>query len=325
MHDHHHGHDHDHHHVPGSPKRLVATICVTMALFLAELMGGIISNSLALLADAGHMLTDAAGLFMALVALILGRRAATEQATYGHRRAEVFAAMLNAVSVLAIAVWIAVEAFGRLGGHAHVKTTEMILIAVAGLVANLIGMWLLREPAQESVNIRGAYLHVIVDAAGSVAVIVSGVIIAATGWMWVDTMVSLAIAALIIPRSVKLLGHCVAILFERTPAGLDTAAVRTDLAALDGVTDVHDLHIWSISGSEVLLTAHLVAEPGITHDGDHDHGGHGHDGVGCPAAGPDGGLLDAARAMLAERHGITHATLQIESPGHAAHEDHLHA
>lgn len=303
-HGHGHGHDHDHSHVPNSPRRLLAVVALTTTIFLAEAIGGWLTGSLALLADAGHMLTDAAGLIMALVALLIGRRAATDNSTYGLRRAEVLAALVNALTVLGIGVVIAYGAVRRMTGEeVEIHTTPMIIVAVVGLVANLIGMMLLAAPAKDSVNIRGAYLHVLVDALGSVAVIISGIVIAATGWNAIDAVVSLLLAGLIVPRSVQLLLRCLGILMERTPAGIDAAEIRAALEAIAGVAAVHDLHVWSVSGTEVLLTAHLVADP---------------------AADPGCDLLDAAQDVLRERFGIDHSTIQIEEPAHAGHEADMH-
>lgn len=305
-HSHDHGHDHDHSHVPSSPRRLIAATAVTLTVFFAELIGGLVSGSLALLADAGHMLTDAAGLLMALAALFIGRRKANDSATFGHRRAEVFAALANAISVLVIAGFIVWEAVKRFGAGAEINTQQMLIIATVGLIANLIGMWLLSEPAKGSVNIRGAYLHVLVDAAGSVAVIISALLIAATGWTSVDAVVSLIIAALIVPRSLKLARTCVSILMEHTPDDVDITTIRQALESLDGVVDSHDLHVWSLSGSETLLTVHLVT------DG-HCHGN-------CDET----TLLDRAQTMLATQFGIEHSTIQIEHVDHVQHEFETH-
>ncbi|MBV7295627.1 cation diffusion facilitator family transporter [Corynebacterium sp. TAE3-ERU12] len=298
MHDH---HDHQHH-VPDSPRRLIAVVTLTFIIFLAEAIGGVLSGSLALLADAGHMLTDAAGLVMALIALFIGRRKATPESTFGLRRAEVIAALLNAITVLAIGVVIAIGAVRRLSsGTADIHTGTMITVAVVGLVANLIGMMLLAKPAAGSVNVRGAYLHVLVDALGSVAVIISGVVIVFTGWTAIDGIVSIILAGLIIPRSLQLLWRCVGILMERTPEGIDTEEVRSAIAEIDGVDEVHDLHVWSVSGTEILLSAHVAA------DGNTD----------C-------GLLDAIQQMLHDRFEIEHSTIQLEEPGHSSHEHELH-
>lgn len=311
-HDHRHGHTglvHSHVGEGTGPRRIGAVIALTAVIFVAELVGALVTGSLALLADAGHMLTDAAGLLLALVSALMARRAATPETTFGHRRTEVLAATVNAASVLAIAGVIAWEAVGRLApalshGHspAHVDAGPMMAIAAVGLAANIVSALLLRPATDDSVNVRGAYLHVLADAAGSVAVLVSGAIVLATGWTWTDAVVSVAIALMLVPRSWRLLRTCLGILLEHAPDGADPMAIRTTLESVPGVEDVHDLHVWTISGTEILVTAHLVcASPG-----------------GC-------GPLDAAQAALEREHGVTHATLQIEHPGHRGHEGAVHA
>ncbi len=297
-----HDHGHGHSHAPAtvSPKRLIAVTALTLTIFFAELIGGLVSGSLALLADAGHMLTDAAGLLMALAAIFIGRKQASNAATYGYRRAEVFAALLNAISVLAIGVFIVFEAFRRFGSHTDINTTQMLIIAIIGLIANLIGMWVLADSAKSSVNIRGAYLHILTDAAGSVAVIVSALVISSTGWVAIDAVVSLLIAGLIVPRSIKLAATCVSILMERTPQGVNVQAIEADLLAIDDIDAVHDLHVWSVSGTETLLTAHIVLAEDTPY--------------------PDCDVLDQAQTVLRDKHNIGHSTLQIEPQGHSQHE-----
>lgn len=310
-HSHHHGHDHshglsfthapdhDHSHVSAntSMRRLSIVVALTLTIFLAELIGGIVSNSLALLADAGHMLTDAAGLILALIAALVGKRGATATATYGYRRIEVLTALINGMSIVVIGGVIAWEAIARIGDAPEINTTQMLVIAIIGLVANLIGMVALAQPAKDSINVRGAYLHVLIDAAGSVAVIISAIVIAATGWTIVDSIVSLLIAALIIPRAVSLVRGCLDILMEHVPKGVDAARIREDLLNLDSVVDLHDLHLWSVSGSEVLLSVHLVVD---SHEG-------------CS-------ILDTAQNLLRTEHHIEHATIQIEPSHHSEHE-----
>lgn len=299
-----HGH-HSHHHHPTSlpTRRLLSVAALTLAVFLAELVGGLISGSLALLADAGHMVTDSAGLVMAVVAMLIGKRAPDRRTTYGYRRVEVLTALANGLTVFLIAgfiLWSAVQRFGS-AEQSHIQTTQMLAIAVIGLVTNVVAAIVLAAPSRESVNVRGAYLHVLVDAAGSVAVIVSALIIAATGWTAVDSVVSIIIALVLVPRAWQLIRECLDILLERTPRGIDTAAITADLGALDGVIEVHDLHIWTLSGTDAMASVHLVIAEELSSGSEHT-------------------LLDRAQLLLHDAHGIEHATVQIEKAGHSDHE-----
>lgn len=296
----HHGHSHDHSHAPSSLRALLAVIIFTAVVFLAELIAGLVSGSLALLADAMHMLSDSTGLIIAAVAMLIGRRARTARATYGFKRVEVLAAMTNAIVVTAISVWIVVEAIMRLGSEVEIQTTLMLVVAVIGFLTNGISALVLMRHRDSNINMRGAFLHVLSDMLGSVAVIIAGLIIRYTGWTPADTIASIAIAAIIIPRAFSLLREALNILLERVPAGADVEEVDAALRRIPGVTDVHDLHIWSIDGKEVLATCHLV----IDTDTDHIHS--------C-------GVLDRAEAELSGL-GIDHSTIQLESAAHGDHE-----
>jgi cobalt-zinc-cadmium efflux system protein len=288
-HDHDHGHDHSHP-VPRG-RVLWIVIAMTVVIFVAEIVGGLVSGSLALLADAGHMLSDAGGLIIAACAIIVGQRRATTRATYGFRRAEVLAAAVNAGAVAVIAVWIAVSAVRRLGEPEEVTTGLMAAVAVVGLVANLVSAVILQRSAGESLNLRGAYLHVLADLLGSVAVIVAAVVIALTGWTWVDPLASLGIAALILPRSWDLLRTAVGVLMEQAPTASDPVGIRDAILRVDGVDEVHDLHIWSVDGETTMATVHVVTSD------------------------RDPGVLDLVRAVIGE-HGVGHITVQLEEPSH---------
>ncbi|AGF72302.1 cation diffusion facilitator family transporter [Corynebacterium halotolerans] len=299
-------HGHDHTHAPsGSFKALVGVLALTGTIFFAELIAGVVSGSLALLSDAMHMLSDSTGLLIALVAMLLGRRAATHRATYGHRRVEVLAAMVNATAVTAISIWIVISAIGRLGGHHPIDTDLMLIVAVIGLCANAVSAFILVRRQHESLNLRGAYLHVLSDLIGSMAVIIAGLVIRFTGWLPADTIASLFIAALVLPRSLRLLWESVSVLMNRVPRGVNTREVEAALTDLRGVTGVHDLHIWSTDGTEPLATCHLVVADGEIIDG--GSGGE------CP-------VLDSAQARLRD-FGIHHSTIQLERTGHAHHEE----
>lgn len=300
-HDHHDHHSHDHSahsHVPSSMRALVAVIALTGTVFFAEFVAGIVSGSLALLADAAHMFSDSAGLVVALVALLVGRRSASKSATYGYRRAEVLAAALNAGTVGVIAVWIGVEALLRLGRAEPVETGLMLVVAVIGLVVNGISALVLVRRSHDNLNLRGAYLHVLTDMLGSVAVIVAGVVIRVTGFTAADTIASLFIAFIIVPRAWKLFRAALHVLLEGVPPTVDPQELSARLEALEGVVDVHDLHVWSVTGQDVLVTCHVVTE--------------------VPAE-QQCALLDAASAVLGDL-GVGHSTIQLESTAHFDHE-----
>ena len=292
-------HDHAHHdHAHGAPRRALAVaLAITGTVFVAEVVGGWLSGSMALIADAMHMLSDAAGLVISLIAIIVGQRAASATATYGYRRVEVLAALLNAVAVLSISVWIVVAAVRRLGDPQPVETTSMMVIAVVGLIANAASAWVLSRHREGSINVQGAYLHVLVDMLGSVAVLVAGAVIALTGFTGADVVASLLIAALVLPQAWRLMVGSARVMLEHVPAGFDADEVVQALRQVEGVGDTHDLHLWSLDGVSVLATVHVVAGPGVDRDQ----------------------LLDRVQEALAQL-GVEHATVQIEPPEHIGHE-----
>ncbi len=296
-HGHSHGHSHSHAPTDAPLRALLIVLGVTGTVFFAELIGGLITGSVALLADAMHMLSDAAGLIIAVVAIFIGRRAATAQATFGYRRVEVLAALVNAVTVLGISAWIVVEAFQRLSEPVEIMAGPMMIVAVVGLLANIISAWILNRQREHSVNVQGAFLHVLADMLGSVAVLVAGGVIILTGWQYADVIASLVIAALVLPRAWQLMMQALRILLEQAPPGYRPAEVDALLRQVDGVLDVHDLHLWSLDGTSALASVHLVVPEGRD-----------------PAA-----VLCAAQAALQER-GIAHATIQVERASHADHE-----
>lgn len=296
-HGHSHGHSHSHAPTDAPLRALLIVLGVTGTVFFAELIGGLITGSVALLADAMHMLSDAAGLIIAVVAIFIGRRSATAQATFGYRRVEVLAALVNAVTVLGISAWIVVEAFQRLSEPVEIMAGPMMIVAVIGLLANIISAWILNRQREHSVNVQGAFLHVLADMLGSVAVLVAGGVIILTGWQYADVIASLVIAALVLPRAWQLMMQALRILLEQAPPGYQPAEVDALLRQVDGVLDVHDLHLWSLDGTSALASVHLVVPEGRD-----------------PAA-----VLCAAQATLQER-GIAHATIQVERASHADHE-----
>ncbi|XVQ11491.1 cation diffusion facilitator family transporter [Spirillospora sp. CA-255316] len=298
------GHGHGHGHGAGQVaehaggrhrRRLGAAFALVGSFFVVELAYGLLSGSLALLSDAGHMAADVVTLAAALVATkIAVRPDDTGRRTYGSYRAEVFASGFAVLVMLGTAVYITVEALSRIGADAEVSTGPMLVVGALGLAVNLAALVLLRAGAAESLNVKGAYLEVLADTAGSVGVIAAGVLVAVTGRVLFDTLVALAIAVFVVVRALALGRQVLAVLGQHAPAGLDVDAVAGELAAIDGVRDVHDLHLWTLTSGMNVATAHLVtADQADAHT-----------------------VLDRARDLLRDRHAIAHATLQVEPAGH---------
>ena len=300
-----HGHSHDHGASTATGRnrwRLVLVVGITGAVFVAEVIGGLLSGSLALLADAGHMLTDATGLVIALIATSLAARPATSSRTFGWQRAEILAALVNGLLLTGIAVWVLVEAVRRWNQPADISSTLMLFVALGGAVANIVGLLILRGGKDESLNLRGAYLEVLGDLLGSIAVIVAGVVIALTGYTRADSLASIAIFCLIVPRAVSLLRDVVHVLLEGTPPGVDLDQVRRHIAETPGVVDVHDLHAWTITSGSAVLSAHVV----VTDE--------------WWRAGRSGEVLDNLGTCLDDHFEVEHCTFQLEPVGHRDHE-----
>lgn len=262
---------------------------------VVEAVAGLITGSLALISDAGHMATDALGLGMALAAIVAGDRAATGGGrTYGLYRLEILAALANAVLLFVVAGYVIYEAVQRLQDPPEVLTTPMLVVAVAGLVVNVVGWRLLRSGAGESINVRGAYLEVLADLAGSVAVIAAALIMIWTGWSYADPLFAGLIGLFILPRAWQLGHQALRVLIQAAPAGLNLDSLRDDLTALPGVVDIHDLHVWTLTSDMEVATVHLM-----TRDGTDPHP-----------------ILDQARDLLQEGYSIAHATLQVEPDTH---------
>lgn len=297
------GHAHTHGTATGRHrKRLVAVLVVTLTMVGVQVVGGLLAGSLALLADAGHMLTDAAGVAIALIAAALADRPPTKTRTYGLQRAEILAAQANGLLLGALGVWVIVEAVRRWNDPPEVATGLMLAVAVAGALANLVSLLILRGGQAESLNLRGAYLEVLGDLLGSVAVIVAGVVIATTGYTRADVIASIAIGLFILPRAWSLLRDVVDVLLEATPKGIDLDVVRRHIADVPGVVDVHDLHAWTITSGVPALSAHVVVDQA------------------CIDGGETGRVLDHLAACLGEHFDTEHCTFQIEPVGHDAHE-----
>lgn len=272
-------------------RRLGFVLGITAAYAVAEVAGGWLANSLALLADAGHMLTDVMALALALLAAWTARRPPDPARTYGYQRIEILAALFNGVALIVIALFIFVEAWGRLSDPPPVAASLMAAVAAGGLVVNLIGAGLLHRQ-QHGLNIRAAYLHLLGDLWGSIGTLAAAGAMAAFGWFWADPLISAAIGAIIVYGAVRLLLESVNVLLEGAPSHLDSGQVSGCLGDLAGVSSVHDLHLWSLGGGSPLLSAHLVLDNSE----------------------PAERVLREATALLDERFGITHATLQLEPP-----------
>ncbi|MDH3707797.1 MAG: cation diffusion facilitator family transporter [Acidimicrobiia bacterium] len=300
-------HDHGHSHGPSLARagerhrgRLVVAFVLIAVFFVVEAVAGIVTNSLALLSDAGHMLTDVIGLGMALAAIQLATRferegrASTSSHTFGLYRLEILAAFVNALLLFAVAIWVLIEAVRRLFDEPEVLSGPMLVVAVLGLLVNLIAFALLRDGSKESLNIEGAYLEVLADAIGSVGVIVAAVLIAAFDWRWADPVIAAAIGLWILPRTYRLGRQAVRVLLQAAPDHVDLDQLTNDLTSIDGVVDVHDLHVWTLTSEMEAASAHLMVREGTD--------GH--------------GVLDQARELLAEQYAISHGTFQVEPESH---------
>lgn len=286
---------------------LAGALAITLAVLILQVIGAIWTGSLALLFDSVHVLTDAAGLAMALGAATLAVRPATPHRSWGFRRAEVIAALLQAAFLLAVGAYVLIEGVRRLISPVDVAAPEMIVFGVVGLLGNLAALALLSRHRAASFNLRAAFLEVLNDALGSVAVIVAAVIITLTGWMRADAVVALLIGALIIPRTLKLLRETIDVLLESTPAGIDLQEVRAHIERLPQVRDVHDLHITQIATGLPVLTAHIVVDDDCYRDGTAH------------------AVLDQLQECVGQHFevGIDHCTFQIEPLGHMPHETEL--
>jgi len=304
-------HDHDHAHgltATGRHRsRLIIAVAITASIVIVQIVGGLLSGSLALLADAGHMLTDSAGLLIALVASMLSVRPATNTRTYGLQRVEILAALTNGMLLIGVAVWVLIRAVQRWGDPEPISTGLMLGVAIVGAVANTVSLLVLRGGRHERLNLRGAYLEVLGDLLGSLAVIIAAIVIMATGFTRADTIASLLIFVLIVPRAWSLLRDVVDVLLEATPREIDLTQVRQHIRDLPGVVDVHDLHAWTITSGSSVLSAHVVVDDDCFRDGE------------------AGATLDRLTDCLAQHFELEHCTFQLEPVGHRGHEPAHHA
>ena len=296
-HDHAHGHTHNHgaHAREANRSRLAMVLCLSAIYLVAEVVGGVLTNSLALLADAGHMFSDVASLALAVVAMRVAQRPPTAQRTFGYHRAEILAALANGATLVAASVWIVVEAWQRFQHPPVVAGAPMMAIAAGGLLVNLVSLRLLAGGREDSLNMRGAWLHVATDALGSVGAIVAGLLVWRFGLNWADPAVSVLIAGLVAFSSWRLLRETVDVLMESAPPHVDVAQIRRALSDVEGVASVHDLHVWSIGSGMVALSGHVQRTQDVL-------------------AG-DATLLAQLCGLLRERFDIRHVTIQLEPLG----------
>ncbi|WP_329261872.1 cation diffusion facilitator family transporter [Streptomyces sp. NBC_01478] len=304
------GHDHGHSHdapVTGTAAaayrgRLRVALGITITVMVVEVVGGLLADSLALIADAAHMATDALGLGMALLAIHFANRPAVGNRTFGYARAEILAALANCLLLLGVGSYVLYEAVQRFVTPADTEGGLTIVFGLIGLVANMISLTLLVRGQKESLNVRGAFLEVAADALGSLAVIISAVVILTTGWQAADPIASLAIGLMIVPRTLKLLRETLDVLLESAPKDVDMQDVRTHILALDGVEDVHDLHAWTITSGMPVLSAHVVVRSDVLN-----------------AIGNEK-MLHELQGCLGDHFDVEHCTFQLEPRGHAEHE-----
>lgn len=292
-----------HSHSPASEnkRRLAIVFGLTLAYLFAEVIGGLLTGSLALLADAGHMLTDVAGLGLALMAIRFAERPATPERTYGYYRVEILAALTNAVVLIVISLYILYEAYERFRNPPEVQSKAMLLVAAIGLAVNLVGMLILRKSSGESLNMKGAYFEVLSDMLTSIGVIIAAVVMLTTGWYYADPLISAGIGLFILPRTWVLLREAVGVLLEGTPSDVNPAALREAINGVEGVAGVHDLHVWSLTSGVNAMSAHAVLADGARHDI----------------------VLTAVRERVTSDFKIAHVTVQVEAQGCAESEAHL--
>ena len=283
-----HGHSHAHPH--GSRRRLAVVLGMTCVFLGVEVVAGLLTGSLSLLADAGHMLTDVAGLVLALAAMKLAERPPSPRRTYGYHRAEILAALTNGLVLLAVAAYILAEAWFRFRRPQPVASVPVLAVAAVGLAVNLAGAYLLHAGSRSSLNLRGAYNEVLADALSSVGVILGAGVILATGWLWVDPLVAVGIALFVLPRTWALLREALQVLLEGTPGEVDLAALRSAMEGVPGVKTVHDLHVWTLTSGVHALSAHAVLQEGAAH----------------------GVVLSALRMRVTGGFPISHVTVQLE-------------
>jgi cobalt-zinc-cadmium efflux system protein len=290
----------------GNRRLLAISLAITATVMVVQIVGAALSGSLALFADAAHMFTDAAALVIALVASTVATRPANDRRTFGYQRAEVFGALVNGIILIVLSAWVAYEGISRLlhPGETEIAGGLMLIVAIVGLVANAIAMWLLSSAQRRSINVRGAYLEVLGDMIGSAAVIVAAIVVVTTGWDQADAIASLFIAAMIIPRAIGLLREVVSVLAESAPQGTHVQEIRDHILSTPGVVDVHDVHVWQLTRGAPVFTAHVVVDDRVLQDGE------------AP------GILSQLQTCLSQHFDVEHSTFQLEPSGHVEHDAH---
>ncbi len=289
----------------GHRRLLAISLAVTATVMVVQIVGAILTGSLALLADAAHMFADSSALVIALIASAVAARPADDRRTFGYQRAEVFGALINGAILLVLAIWVGVEGISRLvdPGEVEVLGGPMLVVAVIGLLANAFALWLLSSAQKRSINVRGAYLEVLGDLLGSALVIVAAIVIVTTGWMPADAVASLAIAVLIIPRALSLLREVFSVLAESAPKGTAVGEIREHILELPGVESVHDVHVWQLTRGAPVFTAHVAVSPEVL------------------ARGGAAALLEELQGCLTEHFDVEHSTFQLEPAGRVECED----
>ncbi|MEH0548315.1 cation diffusion facilitator family transporter [Streptomyces sp. B21-105] len=306
------GHDHGHTHAPPAGTataayrgRLRGALAITLGVMVVQIVGGVLADSLALVADAAHMATDALGLGMALLAIHFAGRPPSANRTFGLARAEILAALANCLLLLGVGGYVLYEAVQRFLTPAATEGGLMLWFGAIGLVANMVSLALLMRGQAESLNVRGAFLEVAADTLGSVTVLISAAVILTTGWQTADPIASLVIGLMIVPRTVKLLRETLDVLLESAPKDVDMAEVRSHILDLDGVEDVHDLHAWTITSGMPVLSAHVVVSSEALNAIGHEK------------------MLHELQGCLGDHFDVEHCTFQLEPSGHAEHEARL--
>lgn len=297
---------HEHAHAPtgirgsGSRRLLTISLALTATVMVVQIIGAVLSGSLALLADAAHMFTDSSALVIAIIASAVAARPADDRRTFGYQRAEVFGALINAIILSVLMVVVGVQGLQRLfePGEVEVAGPLMLIVAVVGMIANAISLWLLSSAQKTSINVRGAYLEVMGDLIGSALVIIAAVVIVTTGWMPADAIASLLIAVMILPRAVSLLREVFSVLAESAPEGTAVSEIRAHLEGYTGVVGVHDVHVWQLTRGAPVFTAHVSVDPSVF------------------AEGRSAALLQDLQACLADHFDVEHSTFQLEPAGH---------
>ncbi|MES2446368.1 MAG: cation diffusion facilitator family transporter [Bacteroidota bacterium] len=282
-------------------KQLKIVLLLTGSYLVAEVIGGVLTGSLALLADAAHMLTDVGGLALALFAIHMTQRAATNKRTYGYYRAEILAALANAVVLIGISIYILYEAYGRFKNPPEVSSKTMLIVAGIGLVINIIGMLILRKGSNESLNMKGAYFEVLSDMLTSVGVIIAAIIMLTTGWWYADPLISAGIGLFILPRTWILLKDAIGVLLEGTPSDVNVEELRAGITEIPGVKAVHDLHVWVLTSGFNAMSAHIVINEGLSYHS----------------------TLQLINDTITANYKIRHTTIQLEMGKYEEQETHL--